>query len=104
MAKAFARAFYKSKAWHALRDIVIAEQYGMCKKCGMSTRLEVHHRIRLTPENITNPDIALNREHLVGLCYDCHMKADEHDYNKKINTSEGLEFDEDGELIENGTV
>ena len=38
---------------------------------------EVHHKIRLTPENINDPNISLNWENLEMLCKDCHEK--EHD-------------------------
>ena len=32
----------------------------------------MHHKIRLTPENINNPEIALNWENLELLCEACH--------------------------------
>ena len=35
---------------------------------------EVHHKIRLTPENISNPAIALNWDNLELLCKKCHME------------------------------
>ena len=38
---------------------------------------EVHHKIRLTPENINDPNISLNWENLEMLCKECHEK--EHD-------------------------
>jgi hypothetical protein len=83
-----------------MRDMVVKEQYGMCAKCGQSKRLEVHHKTMLTHDNIHNAEITLNRVLLEGLCYDCHMRADEHDYNKNKSTSEGIMFNEDGEPIE----
>ena len=33
---------------------------------------EVHHKIRLTPENIKDPQVALNWNNLELLCKDCH--------------------------------
>ena len=33
---------------------------------------EVHHKIRLTPENINDPNISLNWENLELLCKTCH--------------------------------
>ena len=35
---------------------------------------EVHHKIRLTPENITDPSIALNWDNLELLCKACHQE------------------------------
>lgn len=32
----------------------------------------MHHKIPLTPENVTDPDITLNWENLQLLCRDCH--------------------------------
>ena len=34
---------------------------------------EVHHKIKLTPENLANPGIALNHANLEALCKDCHQ-------------------------------
>ena len=50
----------------------------MCERCladGMIVPAEeVHHKIRLTPENINDPTIALNHDNLVALCKACHLK------------------------------
>ena len=32
----------------------------------------MHHKIPLTPENVTDPDITLNWDNLMLLCRDCH--------------------------------
>ena len=46
-----------------------------CKKRGLIVPAdEVHHKIKLTPENINRPEIALNWSNLVALCKDCHLK------------------------------
>lgn len=42
----------------------------------------VHHKIHVTPENINNPDIVLNFEHLELLCRKCHAKEHEEQYEK----------------------
>ena len=53
----------------------------MCERClekgliNSGTKkqpLEVHHKVRLTPENINNPEITLNWDNLELLCHDCH--------------------------------
>ena len=72
----FARSFYKSQAWKRLRNDIMKRDGGICRDCwdrGMLTPAEeVHHIIPLTPDNISDPDIALNPENLVSLCRDCH--------------------------------
>ena len=35
---------------------------------------QVHHKIRLTPFNINNPEITLSYKNLELLCDDCHEK------------------------------
>ena len=55
---------------------------------------EVHHKIRLTTENVVDSNISINQENLELLCKDCHN--DEHRrFNKKK-----VQFDENGDLIQ----
>jgi len=69
--KEWARAFYQSKAWKECRkSYLISKQY-LCEKCGEIAKV-VHHRRHLTPQNITNPYIALAHDNLEALCQDCH--------------------------------
>ena len=72
----FARSFYKTQAWKRLRDDIMKRDGGICRDCwdkGMLTPAEeVHHIIPLTPDNISDPDIALNPSNLVCLCRECH--------------------------------
>lgn len=72
----FASKFYKSVAWQKCRASFITKQQGLCQRC-LSKGLivvgtQVHHKIYLTPENINNPDVALNHDNLELLCLDCH--------------------------------
>lgn len=52
---------------------------GLCERCrdrGLIVPCEeVHHKIKLTPENINRPEVALNWANLVALCKDCHMEV-----------------------------
>ena len=57
----------------------------------------VHHKIRLTPENITNPEIALNWEHLSYECKACHDRHDGHGVGRR--TSLTVVFDDNGDPI-----
>ena len=64
MAQAFAKAFYKSKKWRKCRAAFVASRVnidgGLCQICRDAPGYIVHHKVWLTPENITDPDIALN--------------------------------------------
>lgn len=73
--KEFAASFYKSKAWQACRASYI-DQHPLCEDClarGIYTPAEiVHHIVELTPENITDPTIALSHDNLRAVCRECH--------------------------------
>lgn len=45
----------------------------LCEKCD-AIGTEVHHKIRLTPENVNDPEISLNQDNLMLLCNECHNK------------------------------
>ena len=85
------RNFYKSSVWQVARQIRYQEQNGKCERCGKVGE-EVHHKIRLTVDNVKDPTISINQGNLELLCKDCHNK--EH----KRFTKE-IEFDSDGNLI-----
>jgi len=83
--------FYKSIPWQVAREIKIREANGKCERCGALGE-EVHHKIRLTVLNVTNPEISLNQENLELLCKKCH-NAEHKRFSKQ------QQFDEDGNLI-----
>ena len=74
----FAHNFYKSSAWMKCARAYRKEKGGLCERCwknGLITQgEEVHHKIRLTPENINDPAIALNWDNLELLCKNCHLE------------------------------
>lgn len=76
MAKDFAKAFYKSAAWIKCRESFIKERQaidgGMCMKCHRNPGYIVHHKIYLSPENITDGSISLNHQNLLYWCKSCH--------------------------------
>lgn len=80
--------FYRSDEWKTARMIKIASAGGLCEDCSAIGE-EVHHKIRLTPENVTDINVSINQDNLMLLCKDCHNK--EHGRFKKSN-----HFDEDG--------
>lgn len=76
MAKGWAKGFYKSKKWIKCRDSYIRkrimEDGGICEECRNKPGYIVHHRILLTSENISDPEVSLNHENLEYVCKDCH--------------------------------
>lgn len=77
--KDFAKEFYNSPAWKRTRESYRQYRGGLCEVCyadGIVKAGEiVHHKIELTPENITNVDIALGFDNLQLVCRECHAKA-----------------------------
>lgn len=75
----FARRFYSSGAWVSCREAYKKYRRNLCERClkrGMIAPIdEVHHKIRLTPENIDDPNITVNFDNLEGLCATCHKLA-----------------------------
>jgi 5-methylcytosine-specific restriction endonuclease McrA len=101
MAKEWAKAFYDSKAWQQVRELKIQLVHGLCERCLKKGIIKpgkiVHHTVELTPENINNPEIALNIDLLEYDCQDCHNR--EHHGNDEEVVREGLMFNEYGDLV-----
>jgi len=94
MAQDFAKQFYSSKEWKRVRKQVLEESYYICARCHRpSKELIVHHKIKLTPLNINNPDITLNTDNLIPLCINCHNII--HGYEQERQ----CKFDSEGNLI-----
>lgn len=97
MAKSWAKEFYNSKAWIKCRKSYIAERIltdgGLCEQCHTKHGYIIHHKIKLTPENISNPDLSLNFDNLMYVCKKCHDEFPEH-FNNSLSSS--YEFDEEG--------
>lgn len=78
MAKEFARAFYSSEAWNQCRAGYKKSVGGLCERCltkGMYVPGEiVHHKVHISPKNISDPGIALNWSNLELLCRECHAE------------------------------
>ena len=100
--RAWARKFYGSIAWQNCRRDYAKSKAGLCERClakgiintgSKKKPLQVHHKIELTPQNITDPSITLNWANLVLLCKDCHDA--EHSQSR-------YQIDANGELIIKG--
>lgn len=76
MAEAYARKFYASSEWIALRAALIQERGLVCERCKKiiidTSKLIGHHIIPITPDNIDKPDIVLNKKNIILICFDCH--------------------------------
>lgn len=74
----FAKDFYVSRAWQECARAYRQSVGGLCERCAAAGLIvpaeEVHHKIRLTPETLADPTIALNWDNLEALCKDCHLK------------------------------
>ena len=72
----FNDAFYVSDAWKKCRDGYARSKGGLCERCmerGIIRAGEiVHHKVHLTADNITDPNITLNWRNLMLLCRECH--------------------------------
>lgn len=71
------RQFYNSKRWKQCADTYASSKKYLCERClqaGIfSAGEEVHHKIRLTPENVNDASISLNWDNLECLCKKCHQ-------------------------------
>ena len=69
-------AFYSSWVWVKCRKAYTTSKSGLCERCLARGLIvpgaEVHHKTRLTPDNVNNPDISLNWDNLELLCTACH--------------------------------
>lgn len=101
MAKEFAKAFYNSKAWQKCRASYIAERVmidgGLCETCHEKPGYIVHHRIPLTPENISTPEVSLNHCNLKYDCKECHDEEEAHAFVKR--TKPLCIFDQNGQPV-----
>ena len=74
------RQFYGSIAWQRCRDTYASKKKYLCERCLakgiVKEGTQVHHKKRLTVDNINDSKITLNEDNLELLCKECH--EDEH--------------------------
>lgn len=106
MAKEFAKAFYKSREWRRCRESYIAKRIaadgGMCEICHERLGYYVHHKILLTPDNITDPMVTLNHELLEYACKHCHDREEGHFLAQEKRKEKRYCFDESGNPVLKG--
>ena len=99
MAQRWARPFLHSKPWQRCRAGYIAHRIeidgGVCEVCHEEPGYIVHHKIRLTPENINDPAVSLSWEHLSYECKACHDCHDGHGLKRKKTLT--VIFDDNGD-------
>lgn len=70
------KAFYKSAAWKKCRAAYIKKCGGLCERCLAQGLIKpgyiVHHKVHLTEDNVSDPNVALSFDNLEYLCMDCH--------------------------------
>ena len=81
------KAFYHSQAWKNTRRSYRQSVGGLCERClakGIITPAEiVHHKIPLTPDNMTDLNISLSWNNLQALCRQCHAEVHDEMYAKR---------------------
>jgi len=82
--KPWAETFYNSPAWKQTRRAYSKSVVHLCERCGRPGVI-VHHKIPLTPENVTDPDITLNWKNLQLLCRDCHAQVHKPEKRYKVD-------------------
>lgn len=101
MAKDWAKSFYRSKAWLTCRKSYIQQRTlidgGLCEICHKEPIYIVHHKINLTPANISDPDIALNHCNLEGNCKRCHDLQEGHFIDSLNMPKLNCTFDDSGQ-------
>lgn len=101
MAREFAESFYKSGKWLRCRNAYIKKRVmidgGICEECTCRSGYIVHHKVLLTVDNITDPDVSLNHDNLEYVCKQCHDLFEGHGVGNKQKPL--CVFDEDGQPI-----
>ena len=98
--RATLKEFYHSKAWRKVREVALKRDNYLCCRCDRPGE-HVHHKIRLTPENVNDPAISLNLDNLETLCHACHDQehAREHGRGRIVEEENPYTFDENGYCI-----
>lgn len=95
-------AFYTSTKWRKCRKSYAESKGNLCEKClergvieagSREHPLEVHHKVRITAENLNDPAITLGWSNLMLLCDKCHHE--EHERRK----AKRWRIDEDGRVL-----
>lgn len=95
MAAPWAKRFYHSKRWRAVRESFGESRFWLCEKCGEPGEIVHHSKVWLTRKNIDDANVTLGTWNLELLCRDCHNKV--HGRGHRV-TRDGFYFDAEGNL------
>ena len=90
----FAKHIYQSPQWKRAREYIIQRDDGLCTRCGEPGNT-VHHKVQLTPQNISDQAIVYGENNLETLCEKCHGQ----EHQSESAAGEGLAFDAEGNLV-----
>ena len=95
-------AFYVSGAWIACSRSY-RKAHPLCERClkkgEISPAEEAHHRIKLTPQNINNPDITLNWDNMESLCSKCHKEEHNKQRSEQKKSGQRWRINADGDVV-----
>lgn len=92
----FVAEFYHSWAWAKCRREYTKRVGGLCERClkrGLIVAgAQVHHKKRLTPQNINNPRITLSFDNLELLCEECHKREHKNEVRWRTDSNGHVEL------------
>ena len=91
----FAAGFYSSIAWQQCRESYARSKAWTCERCG-EPGTQVHHKTRLSRENLMDAEVSLCWDNLELLCDACHIE--EHK-QRRSRAKRRYKVAEDGSLV-----
>ena len=83
--------FYSSRVWRRTREAYAKSRQNLCERCLAKGLIipgeEVHHKKRLTADNLKDASVALSWSNLELLCEECHKE--EHGRMKPRTDADG---------------
>ena len=87
------KQFYGSNKWRTVRNNYMKYRQGLCERCLKQGYIvpatEVHHKVRLSRDNINDDQITTNFYNLEALCTECHEKEHEADAKERWKKHKG---------------
>ena len=97
--KLWAEKFYGSERWRSCRDSYMKSKDYLCERCSTNSNPTaakiVHHKIRITRENIKDPAVTFAWANLEALCQECHNR----EHHSGAKEPPRYVFDSEGRVI-----